>query len=165
MRSGFEPRLDAFMDMLDEHEDQCVMQAQALAERLMDARKARRNEPDWQERGGSLALRVRGRGSKGSGSFRAEWVVMRRVTATAKDLQLARKGDPKAKYRTFYTTLPKGGRNNKYPDSRLLKHARDWEAELILEIESEVAEVRKQAKIIADLRSRTAKYIAYLLED
>ncbi len=161
MRGGVDPRLDEFHQMLDEHERDCVTLARVHAERLMDERRKRRDEPNWQDRGGSLGLRVRERGEKGAASFRAEWIVMRRIPASTKDRALAKNNDSRAKFVTRYFALPKG-RSDQYPNSRLLKYARPWEEELILEIESEVAHLRTQVKKIVDLRRRVNLYNIFL---
>jgi hypothetical protein len=63
-----------------------------------------------------------------------------------------------------YYSIPKG-RGNQYSLTKLLKHARTWEEELIISMEEEMAVIRSECKTIADLRKRATAYKQSLIDE
>jgi hypothetical protein len=118
--------------------------AKSLAKSHIDARMARKGQERWQERGGGLILSVTKR-SKTSHAFRLEWSVMTPVR------------NAKGKWVPIYQSLPRG-RSDRYPTATLLKWAREWEVDMVLEMEEKAVEYRKALKAISEMRRNLKTY-------
>lgn len=118
--------------------------ARFMGKRLIDNRKKRKGESQWQNKGGSLVVMVRERGVN-SDSLTFTW-------ATLTPLLIS--GD----YKTQRRHIPKG-RGMSYPRTTLLKHARPWEQEDILTTEEMLTELRRRAKKIALCRRSLRDYM------
>lgn len=107
--------------------------------RIIRERTRRKGAENWQDKGGSLICRVRAPGAKGAKSFEASWLLSKPIRGRG------------SKWTVHYEYLRKGVGLH-YTATSLLKHARPWEEEMILEIEQTLSVLRERAKKLAKAR-------------